>query len=419
MSLRIGIDIGTSGVRTAVIDEMGNPLSSARAAHEPQHGSRLDASKWWDAVAKCLSAQITALKAEGYSASEVSGIAVDGTSGSMVLTDRSLTPVSPALMYNSSGFHEEAAAIARLAPSDHITRGSNSALARAMRLVGTARSKPALLLHQADFIAAKLLGLGGHSDFNNTLKTGFDPETEAWPDWISDLIDPGLLPSPSPIGKSLGPISTRTADEFGLPKTAEVFPGTTDSIAAFLAAAPLEEGAAVTSLGSTLAVKCLSATRIDDPSIGLYSHKVGDVWVAGGASNTGGAVLAHFFNSDALAELSQGIDPLSESDLDYYPLLQPGERFPTNDPKLEPRLSPRPSDDAKFLQGLLESMARIEAASYRAIEDRGGTYPSRVFTAGGGAKNRTWTKIRERILGLKIVPADSVEAAVGAARLAG
>lgn len=37
--------------------------------------------------------------------------------------------------------------------------------------------------------------------------------------------------------------------------------------------------------------------------------------------------------------------------LDYYPLTKPGERFPVNDPAMQPRLTPRPEDDARFLQG--------------------------------------------------------------------
>ncbi len=63
---------------------------------------------------------------------------------------------------------------------------------------------------------------------------------------------------------------------------------------------------------------------------------------AGGASNTGGAVLKEFFTSDQLKELSAQIDPDQPSGLDYYPLTKPGERFPVNDPHLEPRLTPRP-----------------------------------------------------------------------------
>ena len=62
----------------------------------------------------------------------------------------------------------------------------------------------------------------------------------------------------------------------------------------------------------------------------------------GGASNTGGAVLKEFFTSEQLKELSAQIDPDQSSGLDYYPLTKPGERFPVNDPRLEPRLTPRP-----------------------------------------------------------------------------
>lgn len=45
---------------------------------------------------------------------------------------------------------------------------------------------------------------------------------------------------------------------FGLPSSCQVVAGTTDSIAAFIAANTTEPGHAVTSLGSTLAVKMLS-----------------------------------------------------------------------------------------------------------------------------------------------------------------
>ena len=63
---------------------------------------------------------------------------------------------------------------------------------------------------------------------------------------------------------------------------------------------------------------------------------------AGGASSTGGAVLKEFFTSEQLKELSAQIDPDQPSGLDYYPLTKPGERFPVNDPHLEPCLTPRP-----------------------------------------------------------------------------
>lgn len=48
---------------------------------------------------------------------------------------------------------------------------------------------------------------------------------------------------------------------FGLPSSCQVVAGTTDSIAAFIAANATEPGHAVTSLGSTLAIKMLSEVR--------------------------------------------------------------------------------------------------------------------------------------------------------------
>ncbi|MFK7838399.1 MAG: FGGY-family carbohydrate kinase [Sulfitobacter sp.] len=417
--LALGIDIGTSGVRTAVVAPDGSVVSQARASHEAQDPENIDAMAWWRAVEKCLYAQWDGLRDLGYAPSDISRIGVDGTSGSMVLADAALVPVTRALMYNSAGFDAEAKLIDTLAPSVHITKGSNSALARAMHLhAEDTQGKARHLLHQADFIAAKLLGRGGVSDHNNALKTGFDPETEDWPDWIEATGLPrAILPQVVPAGAAIGQISAARAAQHRLSPTTQIHAGTTDSIAAFLAAAPMELGAAVTSLGTTLAVKILSDTRIDDPAIGLYSHRLGAFWLTGGASNTGGGVLASLFSSVDLVRLSALIDPSTQSPLEYYPLIKPGERFPVNDPTYAPCMTPRPTEDAAFLHGLLESIARIEAQCYAAIAERGGAMPTMLFTAGGGAHNPTWSKIRERVLGLSLSEAGSSEASVGTARL--
>ncbi len=57
--------------------------------------------------------------------------------------------------------------------------------------------------------------------------------------------------------------------------------GAADSVAAFVAAGVAEPGEAVTSLGSTLAVKLLSGARVDDAATGVYSHRLGDAWLVG------------------------------------------------------------------------------------------------------------------------------------------
>ena len=57
-----------------------------------------------------------------------------------------------------------------------------------------------------------------------------------------------------------------------------------DSIAAFIAAGATEQGEAVTSLGSSLAVKLISATRVDHAAYGIYAHRLGDQWLVGECS---------------------------------------------------------------------------------------------------------------------------------------
>ncbi len=145
---------------------------------------------------------------------------------------------------------------------------------------------------------------------------------------------------------------------------------------------------------------------------------MGDLWLTGGASNTGGAVLKQFFTNAELESLSREIDPSKPSDLDYYPLLKVGDRFPINDPNLPPRLSPRPDNPVEFLHGLLESIARIEALGYQLLQQMGADKLSRVYTAGGGAANETWTAIRARHLQVPVIPSVYTEAAYGTALLA-
>ncbi|MBC6479786.1 MAG: hypothetical protein GDA56_20385 [Hormoscilla sp. GM7CHS1pb] len=226
------------------------------------------------------------------------------------------------------------------------------------------------------------------------------------------------LPQVLAPGCPIGPIKPAIASSLSLPRDCIVCAGTTDSIAAFLASGARSPGEGVTSLGSTLVLKLLSTSPVHDARSGIYSHRLGNLWLVGGASNTGGAVLRQFFTDGELEYLSGKIDPVQASPLDYYPLPQTGDRFPINDPNLPPRLEPRPDNPVEFLHGLLESMARIEARGYQLLQQLGATVLSRVYTAGGGAKNPTWTAIRGRHLQVPMVTPVNRAAAYGTALLA-
>jgi hypothetical protein len=60
----------------------------------------------------------------------------------------------------------------------------------------------------------------------------------------------------------------------------------------------------VTSLGTTMTLKLLSYAPEFAPAYGIHSHRIGEFWLTGGASNRGGAVLADYFPPQRLEALS-------------------------------------------------------------------------------------------------------------------
>jgi xylulokinase len=279
-------------------------------------------------------------------------------------------------------------------------------------------TKAKYFLHQADWLGFLLHGKLGISDYHNALKLGYDVEALQYPQWLNKLQITIDLPQVTIPGNPIGELRSDIAAKYNFPKNCLVCAGTTDSIAAFLASGATFVGEAVTSLGSTLVLKLLSRTRVDNSEYGIYSHRFGDLWLTGGASNAGGAVLKKYFTNNELENLSREIDVTNKSELDYYPLLKPGERFPINDPNLPPKLEPRPDNSVQFLHGLLESIARIEARGYELLQEFGADNLTRVYTAGGGAKNQVWSEIRKQYLGVPVVSSTNTEAAYGSALLA-
>ena len=406
--LALGLDIGTSGVRAAVLDAGGAVLGLGSAALADPRA----ASGWWAALEAALATLRRDVAFEGLRV-----VAVDGTSGTLLAVDAAGHPLTPASLYNDTADPGAVAAVARAAPSDSPARGATSPLARALGLQGL--PGVARLLHQADWIAGRLLGAFRWSDENNALKTGYDPVARRWPDWIAATgLDVARLPEVQPAGLLPGRIDAAMARALGLPAGLRVAAGTTDGCAAFLAAGAAKPGEAVTSLGSSLVLKLACARPVADSASGVYSHRLGETWLAGGASNSGGAALARYLDAAELGRLSARIDPSRPSALAYYPLPGTGERFPLADPTRLSQVTPRPADDVAFLQGLLEGIARIEAEGYRRLVALGAPPVTSVRSVGGGARNATWTAIRARVLGVPMLPAASEDAAVGAARLA-
>lgn len=410
-SFFLGLDFGTSGARACVLDEAGAIAHEDRIAYCNAAGQTPE--DWREALHTLLR------RLPAPVAAQLQRIALDATSATVLLCDAELQPVSHALLYHDSRARAQAGELKQLAPAGHSVCSASSGLAKFLWLTqNTNLENAAYFMHQADWLSALLTGSGGSSDYHNALKSGYDVEQLCWPAWVKRLPHTHLLPQVLAPGSLIAEINPALAQHFSINPACTIHAGTTDSIAAFIAADVHEPGAAVTSLGTTLVLKLLSTTRVEDARYGVYSHRYGNLWLAGGASNAGGGVLRQHFSDAQLIELSQRIDASCDSPLDYYPLPGIGERFPYNDPNLAPRLTPRPNDNAQFLHAILQGLSRIEAAGYGRLAELGATPIHSVTTSGGGAGNPAWQQMRARLLGVPVNKALHTDAALGAALLA-
>ncbi|MEL6578268.1 MAG: FGGY-family carbohydrate kinase [Cyanobacteria bacterium J06621_12] len=412
MDFYLGIDFGTSGARAIAIDQQRNIVSTQKSNFDNISPSQL-VTAWRDTLFELIAQTPLEIR------TSLKAIAVNGTSSTVLLCDAAGKSLTEPLLYNDAQGGEVLDRVKAIAPDNHVVVSSTSSLAKLIWWSQQSYfSQAHYLLHQADWLAFLLHGELGISDYHNALKLGYDVDNLCYPSWLQNLPFNQLYPQVLSPGMSIKEITAANCESLNLPDNCIIKTGTTDSIAAFLASGASQPGEAVTSLGSTLVLKLLSRTKVTAAEFGIYSHRLGNLWLAGGASNTGGAVLKHFFSEQQLQELSAQINLDIASPLEYYPLIQPGDRFPINDPNLPPNLEPRPHEPKEFLYGLLESIARIEKLGYQKLQSLGAEQLTHVYTAGGGAKNTVWQSIRQRNLKIPVTSAKITQAAYGTALIA-
>jgi D-ribulokinase len=411
--LYLGIDFGTSGCRAIVINNKRQQL--AKTSYPLPAATQQQASLWIEglhALFRQLSTQLDL--------TAIQRLAIDGTSGTVLLVSPEGKVLTPALMYNDSSSQAQLPRIQQHCPDpQHIIISASSPVARALQLAQTLPTNtPYLILNQADYLSNYLTNCWGVSDYHNVLKMGYNVEKRLWPQWLDQVVPKSSLPRVLEPGQVIASVDAQIAANLGLSKNLQICAGTTDANAAFIATESSQTGDAVTSLGSTIVLKILSDRPVQDLQSGVYSHKLGDYWLCGGASNAGGSVLRQYFSDSELVALSEQIDINKLSGLDYYPLPARGERFPLMDPDKQPILTPRPESEVLFLQGILEGLSRIEQQGYQKLKDLGATHINRIQTLGGGAANPQWQAIRSQMIGLPISPARQNQAAYGSALLA-
>jgi sugar (pentulose or hexulose) kinase len=411
-TLALGVDLGSSGLRIALVEPGGERLVEEASPYP----TRLeDPWSWVNGLVLLCARLPSALR------SRVGAIAIAGTSGTLLLCRPDGQP-APGALGLALPYHRCCAGQARAAAAlaaDGPAASASGSLARALHLLAEAEHSgaagPWLLRHQADWLMGWLLGNWRRGEEGNNLRLGWDLQRQRWSGTIALQPWASGLPEICTSGACLGLLAPPAAACLGLPPSAQVVAGSTDANAGVLAAEP-RSGDGITVLGTTLVLKQFSPKPIE--GAGISCHRVAGRWLVGGASNAGAGILRRFFNDGQIAELSRQIDPSQPTGLQLRPLPARGERFPVDDPNLEPVLEPRPISDGLYLQALLEGLTAIEQAGWKRLRAAGAPPLERVITLGGGARNPQWRQLRQQSLTVPVLNRPGLSAALGMARLA-
>src|SRR4028118_1830352 len=269
MNFYLGIDFGTSGARAVVINAEG--VIQCETKYSFTEALLAPTAVTWKGALFVLIEQISQ-----EIRTEIKALAIDGTSSTVLLCDATGQPITEPLMYNDGRGVDVMDRLREIAPPNHTVISATSSLAKLLWLIQNSKLKiqNSYFLHQADWLAFLLHGQLGISDYHNALKLGYDVENFCYPTWLENLQLSIHLPKVVAPGTAVAELLPDIASKLGLPRNCVVCAGTTDSIAAFLASGAKSPGEAVTSLGSTLVLKLLSQTRVDDPRYGIYSHRL-------------------------------------------------------------------------------------------------------------------------------------------------
>lgn len=422
----VGIDIGTQSVRALAVARDGVVLGSGAqplSSHRDGNRHEQDPEQWWTAAADACR-QATA----GLPPQAVRGVAVDATSGSVLLIDDAGRALTPALMYDDGRASTVLDVVNDTGADVWATLGYGRmqpswALPKLIWLI---RAYPGIvrgarLAHQSDFVNRRLVGHDVASDLSNALKTGADLIKQTWPQDVLDRlgVPPHLMPGLTLSGTQLGTVSGPAAAATGLPVGTPVISGMTDGCAAQIGAGALREGDWNSVLGTTLILKGVTPHLLHDPSAAVYSHRAPDGdWLPGGASSTGAGIIARDYAGQDLPDLNRRAVRHEPSSVLAYPLAGRGERFPFVAPRAEAFLLGRPESSADRYAAVLQGVAYIERLCIDYLDHLGASVDGSWVITGGATRNTYWNQVRADVLGRPVSLPENAEPALGMAVLA-
>ena len=428
----LGLDIGTSGVKAAVLSESGLLLAEGHAplsVTRPQPlWSEQNPEDW---VAACHAA-VLSMPAE--IRAKVQGVGLAGQMHGATLLGADDRPLRPAILWNDGRSFAECAALEAAVPDSRIITG-NIAMPgfTAPKLAWVRQHEPGVfaqlqtVLLPKDYVRLCLTG-DKASDMSDSAGTlWLDVARRDWSDAM--LAACGLTRAHMPRlyegCEVTGTLLPTTAAEWGM-RQVPVIAGGGDNAAGAIGVGVVLDGDAFLSLGTSGVI--FAATENfrpnADSAVHAFCHALPTLWHQmsvhlSAASCVDWALAAcGFADVPAFFAAAEGIGAREDGPL-FLPYLS-GERTPHNDPHIRAAWlgMDHQTGAAELAQAVLEGVAFAHADGLDALRAAGTDIPA-LRVIGGGARSAYWGQILASVLETPLIYSEGGEVgpALGAARL--
>ena len=434
----IGIDIGTSGTKSALFDTEGHVIASATAEYplyQPQNGwAEQDPQDWWNAVCSTLN-DICKKATDG----EIAGIGLSGQMHGLVMLDKDCNVIRRSIIWCDSRTGEECKQIEELVGHDRLIEiTANPALAgfTASKIMWVKNHEPenyakcAHILLPKDYIRFKLTGEFATEVSDASGMQLLDIPGRCWSDEVLEKlgIEKSLLAKVYESPDVTGHITEEAASLTGLPVGVPVAGGAGDNAAAAVGTGVVECRKAFTTVGTSGVVFAHMDSPVIDKAgrVHTFCTAVPGQWHVMGVTQAAGLSLNWFKHNiaenlsykeiDAEAEkISIGADRLL-----YLPYLM-GERTPVLDTNARGVFFGLSAVHTKahMARAVLEGVAYSLCDCISVLREMG-VETEDMALCGGGAKSPLWRKILSDSFGINVKTMESDEGpALGAAILGG
>lgn len=429
----LGIDIGTSSVKTVLIDDAGRLAATSAAdlqVSRPQPlWSEQNPLNWWAATQKAVGELDLAMR------SEVKAIGLSGQMHGATLLGPSHEPLRPAILWNDGRSYSECVQLQGAEP-DFVAKGGNLVMPgfTAPKLAWVRDHEPdifkqiAKIVLPKDYVRLRMTGdvASDMSDSAGTL--WMDVKKRAWHEPLLAACDLGLehMPTLFEGPEETGILRLEIAELWGMDRV-PVVAGGGDNAAGALGSGIIDEGDALLSLGTSGVIFVAGRQYRSNPGAAAHAfcHALPDRWhlmsvMLSAASCLDWACgLTGISDAGSLISCAEA-EAKTASTPTFLPYLS-GERTPHNNPHASGVLFGMNHDTAAghVAQAVLEGVAFAFADGFDALTASGVDVQS-ISTIGGGSQSSYWRQILAAVLKRPLIYRDGAVTgpAFGAARLA-